>query len=145
MEEKNFLYADSDEQAARINRFIIVGNIVYDVLTFVIVFISFLQGYRTPGYVVAMAVGMLVGIVSTFVVFKKNKHSKVLRYVVLSAIGYVTVLVAYAFDSYYVRFLTATAFIACVLYFDMKFLVISAIAMIVINFGCNVIVPLTRG
>lgn len=145
MEEKRFLFADANEQTGRINRFILMGNAIYDVLIFVIVVISHLNGYRSMAFVATIGIGMLLGIISTFVVFKKNRNSKWMRYVILLAMCFVTAMVAYAFDAYYVRFLTGSAFIACVLYFDMKYLILSSVSMVTINVVCNLLANAIRG
>lgn len=145
MEEKKFLYADAKEQAGRINRFIMLGNAIYDVMIFVICLISHLDGYRTIGFLITITVVMVLGNIAMFVAFKKDKNSKYMKYIVLIAMCVVTAMVAYEFDSYYVRFLTASAFIACVLYFDMKYLILSSVLMVVINFVCNILANAIRG
>ena len=145
MEEKKFVFADSRAQVASINRFNLISNAVYNALIFVIVFISHLDGYRSLAFVVTIGIIMLSGIVSSSVAYMKNKHSKMMRYIILISMILVTAMVAYAFDSYYVRFLTASAFVTCVLYFDMKYLILAAISTAVINLGGNVVVSLTRG
>lgn len=145
MEEKKFLYADSEQQAEKINHFVLFGNVIYDVLIFAIVLISAFRGYRSMGYALFLGGIMLAGIIVTVIVNAKDKHSKALKYIVLVSMCIVTFLVAYAFNSYYMRFLTGSAFIACILYFDMKYLVLCAACMTGINFACNFIVNATRG
>lgn len=145
MEEKNFLYADRNEQATRINRFITLGNAIYNLLIFVIVLISALRGFRSMAYTLGLGAVMLGGVIWTVVLMIKNKHSQFLKYVVLISMSIVTAMVSYAFNSYYMRFLTGSAFIACILFFDVKFLIASAVSMTVINFTFNFIVQATRG
>ena len=145
MEEKKFLFSDANEQASRINRFITLGNAIYNVLIFVIVLISALRGFRTIAYTLVLGGIMLAGVVVTVIINIKDKHSKLTKYVVLISMSIVTAMVSYSFNSYYMRFLTGSAFIACILYFDMKFLLLSAASMTIINFACNFIVKATRG
>ena len=125
MEEKKFLFSDANEQASRINRFITLGNAIYNVLIFVIVLISALRGFRTIAYTLVLGGIMLAGVVVTVIINIKDKHSKLTKYVVLISMSIVTAMVSYSFNSYYMRFLTGSAFIACILYFDMKFLLLS--------------------
>lgn len=145
MEEKKFLYADPDQQAAKINHFVLFGNAIYDVLIFVIVLISAIRGFRSVEFTLCLGGIMLAGIIVTVIVNAKNKHSRVMKYIVLLSMCIVTFMVAYAFNSYYMRFLTGSGFIACILYFDTKFLTLSAACMTGINFVCNFLVQYTRG
>ena len=43
-EEKNYLYADRDEQKKRANRFMVLGYIVFYLVVLLVVWISYVRG-----------------------------------------------------------------------------------------------------
>ena len=72
--------------------------------------------------------------------FRKDQNSPKLRYYMLIGILIITALLAYGFNSYYMRVMAMIPFMGCVLYFDTKFSMISGILVA----GENLIVTLFR-
>lgn len=68
---------------------------------------------------------MILSCVSGFVILKKDENSQILRYVMMIGLLIITPLLAFGFNSYYMRVLSALPFLGCVLYFDTRFSVIS--------------------
>ena len=89
-EEKNYLYADRDEQKKRTNRFMVLGYIVFYLVVLLVVWISYVRGYRTLGYCT-----MFSGIVAVFsivplILLKKNPAKDNLRYIAFAGLMMVT-------------------------------------------------------
>lgn len=135
MEEKRFVYADKKEQVRGVNQFMITCCVIFDILIFTIVLISCLRGVRTTGYTVTFALLMLIGIVAGVVTYIRNNWSPYIKVICLVSLCITTFLTSYAFSDYYIRFLAAVPFVACIMYFDINFSRIVAVAMAVLNFG----------
>lgn len=133
MNGEQFFYARRKNQDAKINRALLISLAVCDLVTLLIVVVSFLQGYRTVGYVVFLTALMLGAIVVSFIVFKKNSHSKFIRYFNLAVTTVLTVMIAATFNNYYLRFMFIVPFIAALLFFDVKFSAMTAVILSVVN------------
>lgn len=128
-----FKYADKQEQIKKINRFLALGVIVFSIFATGIVIGSYLNGYRTLPYLLAVAGIMVVGNVINLIIFKKVPHSTKLRVVALIEIMILSVLLSAAFESDYMRFMPIIPFIGCLLFYDVKFSGIAAIYLVVMN------------
>ena len=125
MEEKTFRFADKGQQVKKINRFLCVSTAILNILSFAIIFISFLRGYRDALYTFGLLAIMVLSSVSGFIIFKKDENSPNLRYVMMICLLIITPFLAFGFDSYYMRVLSALPFLGCVLFFDTRFSIIS--------------------
>ena len=140
-EEKNYLYADRDEQKKRTNRFMVLGYIVFYLVVLLVVWISYVRGYRTLGYCT-----MFSGIVAVFsivplILLKKNPAKDNLRYIAFAGLMMVTFLVAWAFTSYYLRFMAGIPLVGCILFYDKKFAAITGTLFT----GLNLLVNILKG
>ena len=138
MNEKQFLFADMNEQDKKINRFLCISTAILNLISFVFVFISYVRGYRDELYTFGLLAIMIVTSVGGYIIFKKDQNSPKLRYFMLIGILIITALLAYGFNSYYMRVMAMIPFMGCVLYFDTKFSAISGILVA----GENLIVTL---
>lgn len=140
MDEKMFLYADSQAQIKKVNTFLCISTAILYFLSYVIVTVSFLQGNRTALYAISMLIVMLTTIITGFVLLKKDSGNERLRYIMMIGLCIVTAMLIYAYVDYYMRFLAAMPFLGCVLFFDTKFSKISA-AIVAAE---NIIITLLR-
>lgn len=131
--EKEFLYADKTEQLNRANRFLTIGFVVFYVFVLGIVITACLRGVRSVGYTGAICALVLISLLGTAVLYMKNKSDAKIRYVAMIGLLVVTFLISYAFDNYYVRFMAAVPLIGCILFYDKKFSMISAVAIVAVN------------
>ena len=133
MGEEQFFYSKRKNQNAKINRALLISLAVCDLVTLLIVLVSFLQGYRTVGYVVTVIMIMLLSIVVSLIIYKRNNHAKFIRYFNLAITTLLTVMIACTFNNYYLRFMFIVPFIAALLFFDVKFSMITAIDLSMVN------------
>lgn len=140
MEKKQFRYADLDEQLKKVNVFMCITTAVVYLLSYIIVLVSYLKGDRTLSYAVSMLLVMAITIVLGFVELKKDSGNVRLRYYMLIGLTIVTVMLVYAFNDYYTRFLAAMPLLGCILFFDLKFAKIAA----VVTSASNVLLTLFR-
>lgn len=135
MKERDYRFAKIEEQVRRINKVMCISTAVLNVISFIIIFISYLRGYRTELYTFGLLGIMLVTSVGGFVIYKKNKDSFTLRYFMLAGLLIISALLAYGFNSYYMRVLSTVPLMGCVLFFDTRFAKISGIIVTVENFA----------
>lgn len=133
MEEKRFRYADLGEQLKKVNVFMCITTAVVYLLSYIIVLVSYLKGDRTLTYAVSMLAVMIVTIVLGFVALKKDSGNVRLRYYMLADLAIVTMMLIYAFNDYYTRFLAAMPLLGCILFFDLKFAKIAAVLVSSVN------------
>ena len=69
MDEPKFKYAEVSAQIRKINKFLCISTVILYVLTYTVVFISFLQGNRTVLYAGAMLFVMILTTVVGFVTY----------------------------------------------------------------------------
>jgi len=103
----------------------ITTAVVY-LLCYVIVVVSYLKGDRDLPYTIAMFVIMAITLVAGFVALKRDSGNSRLRYYMLVGLTVVNVLLVYAFNDYYTRFLAAMPLLGCILFFDLRFAKVSA-------------------
>lgn len=132
MEEK-YRYADEKQQLIRANRFFTVGNILFYFFVAGIVCIACARGIRSMGYTSLVMAIILLNLVMAVVMNRRNGADVRIRYVSSILLVIVTFLVAYAFDSYYLRFMAAIPFVGCIIYFDKRFSKIFGIVVSAVN------------
>jgi methyl-accepting chemotaxis protein len=133
MNNNSFIYADKEEQMKRANRFLVIGNVIFYTFVSIIVSIYYLRGIRTLGYTCTLLAIIFTIIVITVVMYVKNKKDPRIRYVASTGLAVVTFLIAFAFDSYYMRILAAIPFVANIVSFDKKFIALFGIVISIIN------------
>lgn len=127
MEEKQFRYADLGEQLKKVNVFMCITTAVVYLLSYAVVFVSFLQKNRTGVYAIGMLLVMVATIVLGFLSLKKDSGSIRLRYYMLVGLSIVAAMLIYAYVDYYMRFLAVMPLLGCILFFDTKFMKLAAI------------------
>lgn len=118
---EKFCYANKEEQVKKINQYVSVSSVIFDVLILLVVTISVIQGNRTLLYGVAMAAVMLATCIACFVMLKRDAGSEKLRYVAFCGMFIVMLMIAITYNDYYMRFMTTVPFLGAVLYFDKKY------------------------
>ena len=131
MEE--FRYSKKSEQVKTIDKYTAFSMILFDALILMVVVISFIQGNKTLGYLITMAGIMIATCVTSFVCMKKKPGSNVVRYVAFAGMCIVSIMVAIAYNDYYMRFMTTVPFFGAILYFDKKFSIVCANGIAVPN------------
>ena len=129
MNERSFRFADVKEQVRQINLFVCISTTIVNIIGFIFVLISYLRGYRTEVYTFGILGIMAVTSIGGFAIYKKDKNSEKLRYFMLVGLLIITLLLAYGFNSYYMRVMAAIPFFGAVLFFDTKFSTIAAITV----------------
>ncbi|MBQ8822945.1 MAG: hypothetical protein IJZ82_09905 [Lachnospiraceae bacterium] len=84
-------------------------------------------------YVVGVVALMVGSIIISFIMYKRNNHAKSIRYFNLVVTTILTVIIGATFNNYYLRFMFIVPFIAALLFFDVKFSLITAIVLSVVN------------
>lgn len=136
MNDNNFTYSNRDMQVRRINRFLSIGIVVYSVITLGIVIGSFLNKYRSTGYLVTMAAFMLVLNCANFILLNRIKTASAInRYVALFGMLPIIIMIIAEYNSDYMYFMALVPFVGTILYYDVKFSAIAAIITTLINVG----------
>lgn len=133
--KREFLYADKREQLKRSNRFLMIGFIVFYTAVLVSIIAAGVSGWRSMGYTVLVSGLTIATFLVDLVMYLKDKGDARLRYWSMGGLLIVTFLVSYAFDSYYMRFLTIVPLIGCIVFFDLKFSIATAAIMVVVHMG----------
>ena len=135
MNERDYRFSKTEEQIRKINRFLCISTAILNVISFAIIFVSYLRGYREELYTFGLLAIMIITSIGGFVIYKKNRDSKFLRYFTLAGLLIIMALLIYGFNSYYMRVLSVVPLMGCVLYFDTKFAAISGIIVAFENFA----------
>ena len=135
MDTRDYRFAQVEEQVRKINRFLCISTAILNVISFIIIFVSYMRGYRTELYTFGLLAIMIITSIGGFIVYKKNKDSVFLRYFMLAGLMIIMALLIYGFNSYYMRVLSTVPLMGCVLFFDTKFAKISGIIVTVENFA----------
>ena len=134
-----FKYADKTEQTKKINRFLTLGVIVFSIFAVGIVCGSYINGYRSLPYLITVVAIMLVGNTINLIMFKKMPHNSKLRIVALVEIMILSLLLSAAYENDYMRFLPVIPFIGCLLFYDVKFSLIAALYLTVMNWAVIIV------
>ena len=128
-----FLFANKDEQAKKINRYMCISMTLFNVLIMGVVVISVLQGNRTLAYGIAMALVMIATCTACFVMLARDPGCTKLRYVAFVGMFVVMIMVALVYSDYYMRFMTTIPYMGAVMYFDKKYSALCAHATAIPN------------
>lgn len=121
-----FRFSNKEEQVKKINRFMNISTVIFNVLIMGVVTISVLQGNRSLAYGIVMALVMIATCVTGFVMVKKDPGTPKMRYVIFAGMFIVMLMVAAVYNDYYMRFMTTIPFMGSALYFDKKYSTICA-------------------
>lgn len=131
--EQKHLYADTVEQTKRANHFLAIGYIVFYLCVLCVVGIACLRGIRTVGYTAMIAVMIILATAGMLVMYQRRKDDPKVRYIATIGLLFITFVMGWAFDNYYVRFLAAIPLVGCILFYDKKFTAFSGIAVSAVN------------
>ena len=117
---EQFKYANKKEQIKKINKYMSTSMILFDALIMLVVTISVIQGNRSLIYGIGLATIMVVTSVTCIVMVKRNPGTKKMKYVAFVGLLLVTLMISYAYNDYYMRFMTTVPFLGIIFYFDKK-------------------------
>ena len=135
MNERDYRFAKIEEQVRKINKFLCISTAILNVISFAIIFVSYMRGYREKLYTFGLLAIMIITSVGGMIIYKKNKDSVVLRYFMLIGLSIIMALLIYGFNSYYMRVLSVVPLMGCALFFDTKFAKISGVIVTIENFA----------
>lgn len=138
-QQKKYLYADRAEQIKRTNKALTRGVIVYYIWILGLVWIAALRGVGTTGYAGMITALILICSIGAAVIYMRDNSSQQLKYLVSIGVFIISFFMAYAFDNYYVRFMSVVPFIGSIIYFDKKFTRIMGIGFGALNILMNVL------
>lgn len=118
---EQFSYAKKSSQVKKINQYMSISMILFEALILLVVTISAIQGNRTWGYWSALAAIMAVTSAACLIMVKKNPGTEKMKYVAFVGLFLVTVMISFAYNDYYMRFMMTVPFMGIVLYFDRKY------------------------
>ena len=123
---EQFLYADKDEQVKKINQYLTTSMVIFDALILLVVSISVMQGNRSLVYGIGMAVIMLVTWIICVIMVKKEPGNRKMRYVAFWGMLLVSLMIAWTYSDYYMRFMSTVPFLGTVLYFNKRYSAVCA-------------------
>lgn len=135
MNEREYRFAQIEEQVRKINQFLCISTALLNVISFAIIFVSYMRGYREELYTFGLLAIMIITSIGGMFIYKKNKDSVFLRYFMLMGLSIIMALLIYGFNSYYMRVLSVVPLMGCALFFDTKFAKISGIIVTIENFA----------
>lgn len=132
-QEKKYLYADKTEQNRRANKFLASGVTVYYIWILGLVWIAMLRGFRSLQFSLMITAIVVICSAGASIIYARDSAGTKLKYIVSIGVFIVSFFMSYAFDSYYVRFMSIMPFIGAIVYFDKKFSAITAVAFGALN------------
>ncbi len=139
-EKKKYLYADENEQIKRVNSFLAAGYAVFYLVILSVNWVSCFRGIRTLGYTGMITVLTVIALIINFASTRNAKTQTKSRQIAFGCFLIIAFLMAYAYDSYYVRFIAAIPFCGYVLLYNKKMVAVTG----GIYFGLNVVVNIIR-
>ena len=118
---EQFKYANKKEQIKKINQYMSISMMLFEALIMLVVTISVIQGNRSLIYGIGLATIMVVTSITCIVMVKRNPGTKKMKYVAFVGLLLVTLMISWAYNDYYMRFMTAVPFLGIVFYFDKKY------------------------
>jgi len=114
-EKKKYRFADEKEQLKRVNSFLATGYTIFYIVILSVSWESYFRGVRTLGYTGLLSVLTLIAMAINFLSTRKDKSQSRSRKIAFICFVVIAFLMAYAYDSYYVRFIAAIPFCGYVL------------------------------
>ncbi len=137
--ETKFLYADETEQIKRMNRFVVIGYIVFYAAVLLVVWISGFRGFRSLGYCGFISAIIAAALLPVLIAQKVSPTSAKIKYIAYAGLAVVTFLVAFAFNGYYLRFMAILPLVGSILFFDVKYITFTGLISVAINLAVNFI------
>lgn len=137
--QKKYLYAEKAAQRTRANQFLTSSFLVFYVFMLGIVWIAAARGIRSLQMALFFTAIGVIMIALTLIMYRRNPADAKIKYISLAGLMIVTFVVGMAFDSYYVRFMSVVPMVCSVLFFNVRFAVISGLLMSAMNIVLNVV------
>lgn len=137
--ERNYLYANKEEQVKRANRYAQIGYLIYYAVVLVTLWIAHVNGLRSLGFSILVTVIVNVACILNITAYFKISSGKLTRYIALAGLLAATFFTGVAFDNYYVRFMACIPLISGILFFDVKYSAVAGLCMTFINLAANFI------
>lgn len=126
-EKKKYTYADKESQVRRANRFMLLGYGVYYLAILALVWSYVANGICLSGYAILLTVLSVVLMVVKLIFTKKNPAANKNRYLFFIGVLIISFFTGIAFNDTYIKFVSITPLIGCLLFFDKKFSLISGV------------------
>lgn len=133
MNENKYLYSDKAEQIKKVNHFAEIGSIIFYGVLALIVIAFHLNGIRSATYTITTVGVMLAFLIGIIICYQRNPYGVAVRYVVLAGAFIMTLMLGTTFTSDYMRVATMIPFVGCVLFYDVKFSILSSSSLILAN------------
>jgi len=138
-EKKKYRFADEKEQLKRVNSFLATGYTVFYIVILSVNWVSYFRGVRTLGYTGLLSVLTLIAMAINFLSTRKGKSQTRSRQIAFICFVVIAFLMAYAYDSYYVRFIAAIPVCGYVLLYDKKNVAVTGGIYFALNVFVNII------
>ena len=138
-EKKKYRFADEKEQLKRVNSFLATGYTIFYIVILSVSWESYFRGVRTLGYTGLLSVLTLIAMAINFLSKRKGKSQTRSRQIAFICFVVIAFLMAYAYDSYYVRFIAAIPFCGYVLLYDKKNVAVTGGIYFALNVFVNII------
>lgn len=130
---------NKDEQIKRANHFVQIGYIVFYIIVLITQWIACMSGDRSVGFSIMITAIVVVSVALNSIVYYRNASGTLMRYIAFAGLFVMSFFIGVAFENYYVRFMACIPLIGSILFFDVKYAVISGILMTIANFITNFI------
>ena len=123
-----FIYADKEQQFIRANRFMALATTIYYAYMIALLFVSVAAGIRSIGLVGMISSIILIASAVTWILFRRNPKSRRMRYILLAGLCLVSWIISFAYSQDFATIIGAFAIVCAILYFEIKFVLVSGIA-----------------
>lgn len=125
MENKEFQYADKNQQLIRANRFLALANTTFFLYVMLMLIVSLVRGERTIGFCGFIGVIVLVSLAVVWIVFKRNERSTKLKYIMLIGLCAVSWIICFAYTQDFAAIIGAFVLVCGILYFNVKYIFVA--------------------
>ncbi len=126
-EKKKYAYADKESQVRRANRFMLAGYGVYYLAILALVWSYVARGIRTSGFAIIVTAIIVIVAAVAAIYSLKNPTSQKNKYFYFVGMVIVAFFMGIAYEESFVKFVSITPLIGCLLFFDKKFSLISGV------------------
>lgn len=137
--EKKYMYAKKENQLRYANAFAQISYAVFYLIAVVTQWIAFFMKKQSLQMSLLVTAVVVINCVLTVATFIKNKSGMLTRYTAFLGLLIVAFVTGVEFDNYYIRFMACIPLVACILFFDVKFIAAAGSAMVIVNFAINFI------
>lgn len=125
--KKNRKYGNKNEQFMLTNTSLTITMILFCIFVFFNVYLAFKNGWRTGSYTIFVAVICSVVILITLFLYYKDKKGKLIGIASCICLCLINFIVAFAFISEYMRYVTLIPLLICILYYNKKLILFTSL------------------